>query len=582
MYHLYGLILLSTLFPILLVCQTSTSENFVIPFESNTNYSSTYNEVIHFFRSMDEAYPQVKFLQFGNTDIGKPLPLVIISNDGATDAEMIKASGKIIMFVNNAIHPGEPCGIEATMLFSRELVQNPKWKKALEKVVFVSIPMYNIDGVLNRGKYSRANQNGPEEYGFRGNAKNLDLNRDFIKCDSENAASFNRLYSVWRPDVFIDTHTSNGADYTYTMTMLPTESTKLGSYLGPFLKNRMLPELRKKMEAKEWEMCPYVVAFDTPENGIMAFNDSPRFSSGYAALFQSIGFVPEAHMLKTYEARVYSTYAFLESVMDYMVENAELIKTIRQEELNAILSADSLPMNTIHKDTDFTMINFKGYTPKLKTSLITGKNRLYYDKNEIWEKDIKFFDVYEHTDYIEKPRAYIVPQAYDAVIERLKWNQVEMTRFDRDSIIEVEAYYIEDYKTSDTPYEGHYLHSNVKTQTKEVSIQVFAGDYIIHSDQKNIRYIMEVLEPIAVDSYFNWNFFDGILMQKEWFSDYVFEDLATEILESDKTLKERFTRKKIKEPEFARNSRTQLIWIYQNSPYYEQSHLRYPVYRLKK
>jgi hypothetical protein len=32
--------------------------------------------------------------------------------------------------------------------------------------------------MLNRNSTSRTNQNGPEEYGFRGNARNFDLNRD--------------------------------------------------------------------------------------------------------------------------------------------------------------------------------------------------------------------------------------------------------------------------------------------------------------------------------------------------------------------------------------------------------------------
>ena len=101
--------------------------------------------------------------------------------------------------------------------------------------MIVIIPVYNVGGALNRGSYSRANQNGPEAYGFRGNARNLDLNRDFIKCDSRNARSFNRLFNQWKPDVFVDTHTSNGADYQYVMTLISTQKDRLGGALGEFL-----------------------------------------------------------------------------------------------------------------------------------------------------------------------------------------------------------------------------------------------------------------------------------------------------------------------------------------------------------
>lgn len=54
-------------------------------------------------------------------------------------------------------------------------------------VTFSFILCYNVGGMMNRSSSSRANQDGPEEYGFRGNSQNLDLNRDFIKMDSEEA-----------------------------------------------------------------------------------------------------------------------------------------------------------------------------------------------------------------------------------------------------------------------------------------------------------------------------------------------------------------------------------------------------------
>ncbi len=87
------------------------------------------------------------------------------------------------------------------------------------------------------------NQDGPEQFGFRGNSRHLDLNRDFIKCDSLNAQVFNRLLASWDPDVMVDTHTSNGADYPYTMTLIHTQTDKLGNGLGPFLQDTMLPHI---------------------------------------------------------------------------------------------------------------------------------------------------------------------------------------------------------------------------------------------------------------------------------------------------------------------------------------------------
>ena len=85
------------------------------------------------------------------------------------------------------------------------------------------IPVYNVDGALSRQDTSRVNQNGPEAFGFRGNARHLDLNRDFIKADSLNARTFAQVFTRWDPDVMVDTHTSNGADYQHVVTLIATQ-----------------------------------------------------------------------------------------------------------------------------------------------------------------------------------------------------------------------------------------------------------------------------------------------------------------------------------------------------------------------
>lgn len=131
---------------------------------------------------------------------------------------------------------------------------------------------------------------------------------------------------------------------------------------------------------------------------------------------------------------------------------------------------------------------------------------------------------------MSKPRAYIVPQAFEKVIERLRWNGVKMTPLSIDTLIEANFYYITDYKSTDKPYEGHHPNRDVVTTTKKMKRQFFKGDFLIECNQMANNYIVSTLEPRGADSFFAWNFFDGILNQKEGFSDYVFEDVAAELL----------------------------------------------------
>ena len=557
--------------------------SFLIPFEEDENTSATYQQVIAFYEALAVAYPgKVQLTAHGTTDSGYPLHQLVVSMDGDFNPASLKAKGKKIMFVNNAIHPGEPCGVDASMLLIRDYLQDKKRQEFLSEVVLVIIPFYNIGGGLNRGGYSRANQNGPVAHGFRGNAKNLDLNRDFIKCDSRNARTFNQVYARWSPDVFIDNHTSNGADYQYTMTLIPTQHNKLEPTLASFLNETLLPHLYDDMEKAGWEMTPYVYARSTPDDGIASFLDLPRYSSGYAALHHAFSFMPETHMLKPFKDRVKSTYAFMDGMIRFLHEDGDALVAARKKAMENATNQEKFPLNWRLDMERSDTITFKGYTAKYKTSAISGLDRLYYDQDEPYEKPIPFYNYYQTTQEVEKPLAYIIPQGYREVIERLEWNGVAMQRLNEDVELEVELYTIKDFETSKSPYEGHYLHSKVEVEKDVKKWGYHKGDYVVFTNQSVNRYIVETLEPQAPDSYFAWNFFDGILMQKEYFSSYVFEDLAAAFLEDHPAVRVALEQKKAEDEDFAKSARAQLNFVYEHSPYYEKTHRVYPVGRLQK
>ncbi|MEM1319531.1 MAG: M14 family zinc carboxypeptidase [Bacteroidota bacterium] len=559
----------------------TSPQDWITPFEKNANTTATYAETIDYYERLAAQYDQLQISSHGDTDSGRPIHQLVLSKDQIFEPAAIRASGKRILMINNAIHPGEPCGVDASMLLLRDYLQKPTLQAELDSLVIVLIPMYNIGGALNRNSHTRANQDGPESYGFRGNARHLDLNRDFIKCDSRNAQTFNQIFSRWQPDVLVDNHTSNGADYPYTMTLIATQHNKLGGPLADYLNNSLLPRLYRDMEAADWEMIPYVYARSSPDEGIAEFLDYPRYSSGYASLFNTLSFMPETHMLKPFKDRVMSTYAFMQCMIRAMQEEgAELAKarqaTIALTETKPTFELDwAMDMEAVEE------LRFKGYAAKYKPSEVSGLDRLYYDHNEPYDKSIPYYRNYKAKLSIEKPQAYIIPQAYGEVIERLQWNGVELKRLAEDGELEVELYRILDYKTTKSPYEGHYLHSNVKVEKSTRRWPYFKGDYVVLTNQPTNRYIIETLEPQAPDSWFAWNFFDGILMQKEYFSAYVFEDLAAEYLKADPKLRAELEAAKEADTELAKSARAQLEFVYKRSPHYERTHEVYPVGRVQ-
>src|SRR6478672_2928352 len=204
---------------LILSTMLSYSQHTTTLFEqSGGNQTPTYYQVIDWWQQLDSKSSIVSMQAMDSTDAGFPLHLVLVSGDKDFNIASLRAKGKSIIFINNGIHPGEPDGIDASMLLVRDIVEG-KYKLP-DNVVLALIPVYNIGGCLNRSGNYRVDQNGPEAFGFRGNAQNLDLNRDFIKCDSKNALAFAKIFHLLDPDVFVDTHVSNGADYRHVMTLL--------------------------------------------------------------------------------------------------------------------------------------------------------------------------------------------------------------------------------------------------------------------------------------------------------------------------------------------------------------------------
>lgn len=569
---------------LLTACSTrSVMSDFQIPFETNPNQTLLYEEAIACYKKMAAAHPHVFRLQeSGNTDSGQPLHVAVLSPEGIFDAQKLRAEGYTIWLINNGIHPGEPEGIDATVLFLRTLLRRNDLSDFLKKIVLVIVPVYNVDGCLNRNSYSRANQDGPEAYGFRGNARNYDLNRDFVKCDSRNARSFNALFQYWQPDVFVDNHTSNGADYQYVMTLIATQHNKLEAPLGAFLQTAMLPFLYQKMQEKGWEMTPYVDTKDeTPDSGLVGFCDYGRYSTGYAAMWNTIGFMPETHMLKPFKDRLWSTYAFMETVLDFVRAQGPALREARAAAQERTRTKTTFVLDYQLDTSRYDDLMFKGYTAGYKPSEVSGLPRLYYDRSAPYTKKIPYYNYFQPAKQVEKPQAYVVPQAWEAVLERLRLNGVEMHALPEDTVLETETYFIRDFKTRNA-WEGHYFHTDVQVELRKMQRHFFKGDFLIYTNQNANRYVVETLEPQGADSWFAWNFFESVLGQKEYFSAYVFEDLAAEYLKKNPALHAELENLKKNDPGFAQNPDAILDWVYRHSPWYEPTHRMLPVARLPK
>lgn len=544
--------------------------------------SVTYEQAVEAYRALAEKYENAELFTEGLTDVGRPLHLFVISEDKDFDPVSLHKKGKVVVLINNGIHPGEPCGIDASIKFVRRVLSEKAYRPLLGKVVLAVIPVYNIGGTLNRNEYWRPQQPGPEESGFRGNARNLDLNRDFAKQDTRNARSFAEIFHKWNPDIFLDTHTTNGSDHKHVITLISTNKDRFSlPQLGDFVKNTFEKGLYDKMAETEYDMIPYISwMHEDPQDGVIEYFTSASFSTGYTALFNTISFMTENHVYKPFKDRVLSVYEFELALLKTAYENAERIKNLRSK---ANRSAEKMQNFIIERELDttrFDVFTYTGYKYLPTKSPFTGLERKAYNHDSVFTVDIPFYRYYKAKTSVKKPELYIIPQAWREAIGVLKRSGTKMYRLVEDYATEAEVYYIVNNKKAARQYNGHISNTSFDLRSETQTIQYYKGDYVVPLNQSRNTFIMEMLEPKASSSLFRWNFFDPILERREYMIPNGFEKVAPQVLERNPELKKAWELKKAEDSEFAENHYLQLWYIYSRSPYDEKSYLRYPVGRI--
>ena len=491
------------------------------PFEKSGGLATaSYFECVAWYRKLANAFPAYCALtSIGLGDAGKDIYVFKLLGDrmGRMDRLGIDDEGiavspdqlaapEVKILINNNIHPGEPEGADASMFLVRDLLFfGQYWQETLPYLELHVVCQYNVDGTLNRNAHSRANQNGPVEYGFRGNAQNLDLNRDFIKMDSRNAKALVALMASEKYHLFIDNHTSNGADYQYVLTYFHTRPEKLMPEIVPNLL-QLEARLKNQLTRQEWPTAPYVETIKTvPDSGLFAFWESGRYATGFAALHNTIGYTVETHMLKPFSQRMLATLAFMEQFLKVSTSDSlraqfdknrmnGWVRRLADQPVHYLPIAHTLDMK------HYKMIPFKGFEVGYRPSDVTGADRLVYDTRKPWEKPVKYYDRYVATDSVQVPKAYIIPFAYEDVIQKLKRNGIALRNVPIDTLVSLRVSYIVDYKTVSNPYEKHYLHHSVKTRDTMMKVMVRAGDAVAVVKSDNERFLTAVLEPRAADS----------------------------------------------------------------------------------
>ncbi|MBK6750008.1 MAG: M14 family metallopeptidase [Acidobacteria bacterium] len=553
--------------------------------ETDYAKTSTYAQAVAFAKRLDAASRDVVYKSYGKSGEGRDMPLLIAASGGAFTPELARKQGKAVVLVQAGIHAGEIDGKDAGLALFRDIAITKTRADLLKDVVILFEVIYNVDGHENSNAYMRINQNGPDEMGFRANATNLNLNRDYMKADAPETRAWLGLWNTWRPDVFIDCHVTDGADFQYNVTYeyahFQEVSVPIAVWMDEHFDKRVVPKVEK-----EGNLLTHYVEFAGREitSGIATFIATPRYATGYAAIRNRPGLLIETHVYKPYKSRVRGTY----DVLRHFIEE---IGSSKQSLFDAIQIADEetkfrgssynaaarfpLMLGVTNKPTE---IAFKGLDYKIEDSDISGGKRIVYGTTPK-NYTIKKFDEGRVERSVVPPLYYIVPPQYKDVIEVLGLHGVKFETLKAARTIEVESYKLTEPKWSTNSFENRITLTYKQTVIKE-SRTYAAGSILIPMDQEVANVAIHLLEPNGPDSFVYWGFFNSIFEQKEYGESYQIEKLAKEMLAADPKLKAEFEAR-LKDESFAKSPRARLTFFYDRSPYYLNQEVGiYPVGRI--
>ena len=554
-------------------------------FFEKSNYLSTpnYAQTIQYFEKLAKYSPFARLITFGKSPQGRNLNCLIVSKDKAFSADAAKSTGKPILLIQNGIHAGEIEGKDACMLLLREILVTKEQENLLDKMILLVIPIFNVDGHERISQYNRINQNGPTEMGWRTTAQNLNLNRDYMKADAPEMKFFLKLFNSWLPDFFIDTHTTDGQDFQYSVTYGIEKNGDVPPLTRDWIRNNYIPKMEKETEASGFKILPYVGFKDGDlRKGLVDWVSGPRFSHGYSAIQNRPGLLIETHMLKPYKERVFATKAVIMSTMNVVAQEnkklVELNKTADKYTIDTFAAGKKAFPLTFQMDDKTSQKIYRGIESDQIDSWITGKKIIHYT-GEPFDLEVPFFDEAVTKDSVFAPKGYLIPAEFANIVEILKLHGIKVESIKKEKSFSVEKYKFKNVKFGFLPFEGRFQPHYEFDKSKE-TVTVPAGTFYVSVNQRTLGVILHLLEPLGPDSFMKWGFFNTIFEQKEYFEDYSMEPIARKMAKENSQLKEEFL-KKVESDEKLKNSvRQRLDFFYQRSPYADKELNVYPILRV--
>lgn len=538
-----------------------------------TDLSATpdYAQTISYLKKLVESSPLFRLEVIGQSPQGRDIYLLKASNQ----PDLVGKSGRPTLLVQAGIHSGEIDGKDAGLMLLRDIAHGDK-AGLLAKVDLLFIPVLSVDAHERRGEFNRVNQRGPEQQGWRSNASNLNLNRDYAKADSLEMRALLKVLNQYQPDLYMDVHVTDGEDYQYDITYGFNEPfASLSPNGASWLAQVYRPYLDRQLSRQGHIPGPLVFGLDRMDfsKGLSGSTSTPRFSNGYGDVRHLPTILVENHSLKPYKQRVLGTYVLLEQTLKLLQEQGKALQLAKKADENFRPQQQVLLFKAAEQPD---LINFKGMSYEIAQSDIskapyvkwTGQAKDYVDFPVYWEK-VPAIET-------EVPTAYWIPPQYQDVINRLEIHGVKMSRISTAKTMELQQLVASKPVVASKSFEGRVgVSATFTPQWRQ--LELVPGSVRVSTDQPLGALAVALLQPQAPDSFFSWGFFHGMFERTEYFETYAIIPWIEQQLAADPKLKQQFEAAVKADANLQKDGRARLDWFYQRSPFYDETYLKYPV-----
>jgi hypothetical protein len=512
--------------------------------------------------------------RFGTTAEGRAMVALVVGDPAADRPRLL---------IQGGIHAGEIEGKDAGFWFLRELLSGRVLPGALDRVTLVFVPILNPDGHERFTPNNRPNQRGPEEMGFRTNAKNLNLNRDYVKADTVELAALFGLWKRWDPAIYVDLHTTDGAKFEHDVAVMVTPRAPRPGPLGDAAR-ALSAAMQARLTALGHLPLPFYPSFMTLDDPATGFDDGeppPRFSSGYAAARGRLGMLVETHSWHTYRERVRATYDVLQALVERAVDDGPGWRAAGQGAERADAGVAGRPVVLTYKPSEKQRtIEFRGYRYQRRPSEVSGAPWTTYDERapEVWRVPMRD-DLVPDVTVTAPGAGYLVAAGYAAeVAARLRHHDIRFVRLDEEVGLDGQAFKVAAV-TYAPPYEGR-SRAKLEGAWQPDRRTLAPGALWIPIAQPHARLVLHLMEPTAPDSLAAWGFFAAALEQKEDLEAYVAEEIAREQLK-DPAVKAAFDAA-LRDPAFAASPARRLEFFFRRHPSWDQRKDFLPIFRVDR